>query len=137
MKRKRAPAEGRPLAHRQLFLQRLDEMIDLRHPLAKLADLMPWDTLIANLALQLPPEPVGPGRPAMPMRLMAGLLYLKNAYNLSDESVCERWLENPYHQYFCGEVFFQTRMPCDPTTLMRFRHPSSTVRRIYSDLFHA
>ena len=27
---------------------------------------------------------------------MAGLLYLKHAYNLSDEATCERWLENCY-----------------------------------------
>ncbi|WP_425513253.1 transposase [Xanthomonas fragariae] len=47
------------------------------------------------------------------MRLIAGLLYLKHAYDLSDEAVCERWLENPYWQFFTGEVVFQTRLPCD------------------------
>ncbi len=120
MRRKRSPCEGTP-AHRQLFLQRLDEMIDMRHSLVRLAGLMPWDTIANNLAIEWSAAPIGPGRPAMPLRLMVGLLYLKNAFNLSDEAVCERWLENPYYQYFCGEVFFQTRMPCDPTTLMRFR----------------
>ncbi|EIT71959.1 ISXoo4 transposase [Hydrocarboniphaga effusa AP103] len=54
---------------------------------------------------------------------MCGLLYLKHAYNLSDEALCERWLENPYWQFFCGEVFFQTRFPCDPSSLTRARAP--------------
>ncbi|WP_386263460.1 transposase, partial [Xanthomonas translucens] len=56
-----------------------------------------------------------------PIRLMAGLLYLKHAYALSDEAVCARWLENPYWQFFTGEVFFQTRLPCDPSSLTRWR----------------
>lgn len=59
------------------------------------------------------------GRPRLPIRLMTGL-YLKHAYNLSDEIVCERWAENNYWQYFCGEEYFQPRLPCDPTNLGRF-----------------
>jgi len=34
------------------------------------------------------------GRPRLPIRLMASLLYLKHAFNLSDEAVVERWSEN-------------------------------------------
>ncbi|RQR43016.1 transposase, partial [Burkholderia sp. Bp9126] len=52
---------------------------------------------------------------------MVGLLYLKHAYNLPDEAVCERWAENNYWQYFCGEDYFQPRLPCNPTNLGRFR----------------
>jgi IS5 family transposase len=52
---------------------------------------------------------------------MVGLLYLKHAYNESDETVCARWSENVYWQFFCGETYFQTRPPCDPTNLGRFR----------------
>jgi IS5 family transposase len=44
---------------------------------------------------------------------MAGLAILKHTHNLSDEVVCELWLENPYYQYFCGEEFFQHRLPFD------------------------
>jgi Transposase domain (DUF772) len=39
--------------------------------------------------------------------LMAGLATLKHTYDLSDEVLCERWVENHYYQYFCGEEFFQ------------------------------
>lgn len=104
-----------------LFRRRLDNLIDLRHPLVKLAGRMAWEALEEALADTLPPEPEGAGRPALPIRLMAGLLYLKHAYDLSDEVVCERWLENPYWQFFTGEVFFQTRLPCDASSLVRWR----------------
>ena len=104
-----------------LFRRRLDNLIDLRHPLVKLAGRMAWDALGEALAGTLPPEPAGAGRPALPIRLMAGLLYLKHAHDLSDEAVCERWLENPYWQFFTGEVFFQTRLPCDASSLVRWR----------------
>ena len=74
MRRKRSPSEGTP-AHRQLFLQRLDEMIDMRHSLVRLAGFMPWDAIANNLAIEWSAAPIGPGRPAMPLRLMVGLLY--------------------------------------------------------------
>ena len=61
------------------------------------------------------------GRPALPTRLVAGLLYLKHTYALSDEQVVERWVENPYFQHFCGERYFQHEMPCDPSSLVRWR----------------
>jgi len=57
----------------------------------------------------------------LPARLMLGLLYLKYADDLSDEAVVQCWMENPYWQHFCGEVFFQTRLPCDPSSLTRYR----------------
>src|SRR4051795_10105571 len=38
--------------------------------------------------------------------LMAGLAILKHMHDLSDEVLCERWVENPYYQLFCGEEFF-------------------------------
>ena len=48
----------------------------------------------------------GPGQPPLPTRLVAGLFILKHMHNLSDEVLCARWLENPYYQYFCGELSF-------------------------------
>ena len=44
---------------------------------------------------------------------MAGLAILKHTYNLSDEALCERWVENPYYQLFCGEEFFRHDLPFD------------------------
>jgi IS5 family transposase len=34
------------------------------------------------------------GRTRLPVRLMISLLYLKHAFNESDESLVERWSEN-------------------------------------------
>jgi IS5 family transposase len=53
----------------------------------------------------------GPGRPPLPTRLMAGLAILKHTHNLSDEALCERWVENPYYQYFCGGSSSSTGWP--------------------------
>lgn len=37
-------------------------------------------------------------------------MLLKNIYNLSDEGVVARWMENPYMQYFTGEKVFKIRL---------------------------
>jgi len=126
------------------FRSRLDSMIDLRHPLAVLAMRMSWDSIEAALApfferrsrdgrvseavdlfgvssQELAGGVSAAGRPRLPVRLMVGLLYLKHAYNESDDSVCERWAQDVYFQFFCGEQYFQPRLPCDPTNLVRFR----------------
>ncbi|WP_108807207.1 IS5 family transposase, partial [Xanthomonas fragariae] len=119
MRTRRPAAEHMPAD--ELFRSRLENQIDLRHPLARLSQRMPWTALEQALSSRLPATQAGGGRPALPVRLIAGLLYLKHAYDLSDEAVCERWLENPYWQFFTGEVVFQTRLPCDASSLTRWR----------------
>ena len=52
---------------------------------------------------------------------MAGLLYLRHAYRLSDEAGDARWVENPYYQQLTGETFFQNPLPIDPSSLTRWR----------------
>ena len=42
------------------------------------------------------------GRPCLSIRIMVSLLYLKRAFNESDEGVDERWGETPTCQYFSG-----------------------------------
>jgi IS5 family transposase len=63
-----------------------------------------------------------PGRPPLPTRLMAGLAILKHTYDLSDEVLCERWVREPYYQFFCGEEFFQHRLVFDRSSLTRWRN---------------
>ena len=89
-------------------------MVNPDHPLVHLADAIQWerfDEAYAPLYCQ------DNGAPGLPTRLMVGLHYLKYAFNLSDEELVKRWLENPYWQYFCGETHFQTDFPCDATSL--------------------
>jgi transposase, IS5 family len=59
--------------------------------------------------------------PPLPTRLMAGLAILKHTYDLPDEALCDRWVENPYFQYFCGEAFFQHALVFDRSSLTRWR----------------
>ncbi len=97
---------------------RLIEMIDMRHELVKLAALIDWDIFEREWAGFFPSHT---GRPATSPRLVAGLLYLQHAFALSDEAVVARWAENPYWQHFCGETFFQHRLPIDPSSMTRWR----------------
>ena len=101
-----------------LFRSRLDQQIDLNHPLVRAAAVIPWEKISDEVVKLFPSDR---GRPALPTRLMAGLLMLKHAKGLSDEVVVETWLENPYWQYFCGEEYLQTRLPIDPSSLTRWR----------------
>jgi hypothetical protein len=52
---------------------------------------------------------------------MIALLYLKHAFNLSDEELCERWSENVVWQFFSGMDYYEPRLPCDATQIGRFR----------------
>jgi len=52
---------------------------------------------------------------------MVSLLILKQLYNLSDESMVERWVENPYFQFFSGDTVFQWSFSCYPMDLVYFR----------------
>jgi IS5 family transposase len=60
---------------------------------------------------------------------MAGLAILKHTDDLSDEVLCERWVENPYYQLFCGEEFFQhRRLVFDRSSLTRWRNRMGEAR---------
>jgi IS5 family transposase len=52
---------------------------------------------------------------------MAGLAILKHMHDLSDEVLCERWIENPYYQLFCGEEFFRHALAFDRSSMTRWR----------------
>src|SRR5262245_7779067 len=101
-----------------LFRARLDQTIDLKHPLVKLARVVDWQFLKETFGDVYTD---GPGQPPLPTQLMAGLAILKHTYDLSDEQVCDRWVENPYYQYFCGMEFFQHKQPFDRSSLSRWR----------------
>ncbi len=106
-----------PMRSDELFRSQLDNMIDMDHPLIKLAGLIDWsrfDEAYGRFYTQK-------GRPALPTRLMAGLHLLKHMDGLSDEAVCARWVENPYWQYFCGEQYFRLKLPLDRSSMTRWR----------------
>ncbi|WP_299592318.1 IS5 family transposase [uncultured Tateyamaria sp.] len=105
-----------PPDQNDLLRARLVEMVDMRHELVKLEALIDWGVFDREWLEFFPSHT---GRPATPPRLVAGLLYLQHAYALSDEAVVARWAENPYWQHFCGETFFQHRLPIDASSMTR------------------
>lgn len=100
-----------------LFSVPLDRILDPEHPLVVLGEKIHWDQF-DQLAAEAYCDK---GRPGCNTRLMIGLLYLKHAFDQSDESVVERWVENPYWQWFCGMQEMQHKCPIDPSSLSRWR----------------
>jgi hypothetical protein len=112
------PRERRETGEHDLFRSRLDQIIDLNHALVKLARAIDWRFLEERFGSVYTD---GPGSPPLPTRLMAGLAILKHMHDLSDEVLCDRWIENPYFQFLCGEEFFQHRLVFDRSSLTRWR----------------
>ena len=112
------PKERRETGEQDLFRSRLDQIIDMEHASVKLARAIDWRFLEERFGAVYTD---GPGSPPLPTRLMAGLTILKHMHDLSDEVLCDRWIENPYFQFFCGEEFFQHRLVFDRSSLTRWR----------------
>ena len=108
------PADNQDL----LFSARLEQILNHNHPLFKLANAIEWFEFEEAFGKLYDP---GQGRPARPIRLMVGLHYLKHAYDLSDEDVVARWVENPYWQYFCGFSHFEHELPIDSSLMTKWR----------------
>ena len=111
------PPKKLKLRDDELFRMQLVNMIDMEHPLVKLAGMIDWsrfDEAYGRFYTQK-------GRPGLSTRLMAGLHLLKHMEGLSDEAVCKRWVENPYFQYFCGEQFFCHKLVLDRSSMTRWR----------------
>ena len=127
-----------------LYRPRLDAMIDMQHPLAVLSRRLSWSQIEVALAPAFErrnragrviqgDDPFGAtsqlfgagvraaGRPRLSIPLMASLLYLKHAFNLSDSDLVQRWSQDVVWQYFSGNDFYEPRLPCDPGQIGHFR----------------
>ncbi len=87
------PKERRETGQKDLFKARLDQIVDMSHPLAKLAGAIDWGFLETSFGAAYSDKP---GHPPLATRMMAGIAILKHMHDLSDEVLCERWVENPY-----------------------------------------
>ena len=101
-----------------LFGSDLLLQLDPSDPLLKLAETIPWEQFDVAFAKHYSEDT---GAPSKPIRLMVGLLLLKQLENLSDETVVLQWKRNPYYQAFCGMTEFQQTIPCDSSELVHFR----------------
>ncbi len=102
-----------------LFYGSLLNMLDSNDPLIALADAIDWKRIEEGLDKYYDHSN---GRPGKPIRLMAGLLMLKQLESLSDENVVLQWKRNPYYQYFCGMNDYCSSLPCDSSELVKFRN---------------
>src|SRR3990167_2160148 len=101
----------------QLFQTPLKSFLNRNHPLMVLAGQIDWSYFEDQFGSSFNDR----GRPALPIRLVVALTYLKHTYDLGDETLVEQFLENAYWQYFCGFEYFQQEFPCEASSLVRWR----------------
>ena len=103
---------------KELFRVELASLVDTGHRLVRLGGRINWAAFEEQLGKTFDARA---GAPGLNTRLLVALHYLKYQYNLSDEAVVERWVENPYWQHFSGRQFFEHEMPLDPSSMTRWR----------------
>ncbi len=108
----------KPQNHPDLFRSQLSQIINMEHALVRLSKRINWERLEVKIDTVYSE---GSGHPPLPTRLLVGLHYLKYPFDVSDESVVLRWVENPCWQYFCGFEFLQHELPLHPTSMSRWR----------------
>ena len=108
------------MIQKNLFSGSFMDMLDSQEPLIILANNLPWSNLETKLQKYYKNDKIG--RPNKPIRLMVGLLLLKQLENLSDERVIVQFKQNPYFQYFCGFQDYMPNIPCHSTELVKFRN---------------
>ncbi len=104
-------------ANPDLFGVSLEQVINLNHPLLRLASEWDWKGIRREIE---PSFCEVNGRPEADVRVVICLLYLKSAFNPSDEKLIARWVENPYWQLFCEFETMQHKSPIDSTALSRW-----------------
>ncbi len=100
-----------------MFEVPMSKFIDTQHELRVAGDEIDWNSLENHFRAYYSDR----GRPAVPVRKIVGLLLLKARFGISDEKALCIWLENPYWQYFCGEVHFQKEKPFSVGEFSRFK----------------
>ncbi|MGB8365361.1 MAG: IS5 family transposase [Rhizomicrobium sp.] len=111
------PKQHKTTGSGDLFRSRLDQIINMKHELVQLAARIDWAWIDQEIA----PLYSENGRPGIETRFVIGLLLLKHIHGLSDDAVCERWVCDPYFQYFTGEEFFQHAFPHERSDLSHWR----------------
>lgn len=102
----------------ELLKIQLIHLVDMNHSLIQLADKFNWTKIDELCGEKFCKDN---GRPALPSRMVVGLLLLKQMNDLSDEEVCAKFIENPYFQYFCGNRYFEHKIDLTSESLTNWR----------------
>jgi len=119
------PREKMESGQTDMFRPRLDQIIDIKHPLVRLKQEIDWGYMREIYGSVYKD---GPGQRPLPTELMVGLAIIKHMDNLSDEQLTERWVRDPYYQYLWGEEFFQHKAPFDRSSMTRWRQRMGETR---------
>ena len=95
------------------------QQLDYNDPLIQLAQAISWNEFEQSFSEYYTKST---GSPSKPIRLMVGLLMLKQLEDLSDEKVVLQFKRNPYYQVFCGLTELSNKPPCHSTELVIFRN---------------
>jgi len=104
--------------HLELGKTLIESFINMNDELVLISKSKKWDKLCKRFGEKFDDKT---GRPGLPMRLMIGLTFFKYLNDLSDKKVIKFFLHSAYVQYFCGYIYFQTRVPLEESSLTRFR----------------
>lgn len=83
-----------------------------------MANLIPWEEFEGEYAKNFASDL---GAPALPFRVALGSLIIKEKLGISDRETVEKIKENPYLQYFIGQIRYSQEAPYAPSLLVRFR----------------
>jgi transposase, IS5 family len=93
----------------------------------KMAQLIPWSEFESEYTKNFPTEK---GAPAKSFRMALGALIIKKKLGISNRETVEQIRENPYLQYFIGQLSYSNELAFDPSLLVHFR------QRISPDLIN-
>jgi IS5 family transposase len=95
----------------------LVHFINQEHELCQFAKKIDWEAVEKDFSGYYSST----GAPSVPVRSMIGLNLLKLVFDLGDTAILNHWLENPYWQYFCGEITFKHHPPFSSSEFNHFR----------------
>ncbi|HLO51259.1 MAG TPA: transposase [Kamptonema sp.] len=91
----------------------------------KMAELIPWSEFESDYAENFP---TFMGAPAKSFRMALGALIIKEKLGISDIETVEQIRENPYLQYFIGQLTYSNEPPFDPSLLVHILYKSLKVK---------
>jgi DNA-binding MarR family transcriptional regulator len=100
---------------------RLDQIINKKHPLVRLAATIDWRWIETELG----PCPGKENAVEATARFVVGLLLLQSLFGLTEDEVRKRWVCDPYFQYFTGDGFFAHAFPAEHADVARWRRATS------------